>query len=310
MTIEAPDSNRREHVDATAFVGGALTLLVLQAASVIAIGRGWWWLLGMLIPITAHFMHGALIGLHEASHGLLRKNRWLNEADGILIGVFSFTSFSLYRAAHQTHHAHLGRERDEEFWPFVCTDVPRWARVAAAVGELTFGMIFSPWIFFRSFLRKGSPIRSPKVRRRIWQEIGAMVLVWVLVLSAVQIWSLWPYFIGAYLIPAWLAGNLQSWRKYIEHIGMNGDTVNGLTRSIVPQTAFGRLIAFTLLHEPFHGVHHQKSALPHAVLPQHVDLLEPSRSDEVAPFPSYRAALGHLFRSLGDPTMGPQWRAR
>jgi fatty acid desaturase len=60
-----------------------------------------------------------LIGLHEASHGLLRKSRLLNEIDGIIIGVFGFMSFSLFRAVHQSHHAHFATERDEELWPFV-----------------------------------------------------------------------------------------------------------------------------------------------------------------------------------------------
>ena len=50
-------------------------------------------------------------------------------------------------------------------------------------------------------------------------------------------------------------GNLQSWRKYIEHVGLLGNTVNSSTRSIVAQGWPGRLFAFTLLHEPFHGLH-------------------------------------------------------
>ena len=78
-----------------------------------------------------------------------------------------------------------------------------------------------------------------------------------------------------YLAPAVLAANLQSWRKYIEHVGMTGDTVNGSTRSIVAKSWLGRLVAFTLLHEPFHGVHHQRAGLPHSVLPQHVEKLQP-----------------------------------
>ena len=55
----------------------------------------------VLVLVSSHFMHGMLIGFHEASHGLLRKSRLLNEIDGVLIGVLSFMSFSLYRAAHQ-----------------------------------------------------------------------------------------------------------------------------------------------------------------------------------------------------------------
>jgi fatty acid desaturase len=111
-----------------------------------------------------------------------------------------------------------------------------------------------------------------------------------------------------YLAPAVLAANLQSWRKYIEHVGMTGDTVNSTTRSIVAKSWLGRLVAFTLLHEPFHGVHHQRAGLPHSVLPQHVEKLQPKKLGERAPYTSYRYALIELVRSLADPRVGPQSR--
>ena len=78
---------------------------------IIEVALGWalyqrsYWLALPLMLLCCHLMHGLLIGFHEASHGLLRTNRRLNEIDGIILGVFSFMSFSLYRAAHQTHHA-------------------------------------------------------------------------------------------------------------------------------------------------------------------------------------------------------------
>ena len=106
-----------------------------------------------------------------------------------------------------------------------------------------------------------------------------------------------------------MAANLQSWRKYIEHVGMTGDTVNGSTRSIVAKSWFGRLLAFSLLHEPFHGVHHQRAGLPHSVLPQYVEKLQPKKPGERTPYPSYRDALPDLLRSLVNPRVGPQWHA-
>ena len=124
-------------------------------------------------------MHGMLIGFHEASHGLLRKTRRLNEIDGIIIGIFSLMSFSLYRAAHQLHHAYLATERDVELWPFVIPGTPRWARVLSAVLELGCGLLFTPFVFMRTFLRTDSPIRNKKLRRRIWTEFGLTVGVWV-----------------------------------------------------------------------------------------------------------------------------------
>jgi fatty acid desaturase len=266
------------------------------------------WVAVPLILIASHLMHGILIGFHEASHGLLRKSRRLNEIDGVIIGVFSLMSFSLYRAAHQLHHAYLATERDIELWPFVIPGTPRRLRILAAILELALGFFYTPYLFLRTFLRNDSPIRNKKLRRRIWAEIALAAVVWICILTAVIWWNEWKYYLCLYLVPALLAASMQSWRKYIEHVGLTGSTVNGSTRSIVSEGLLGRLVAFTLLHEPYHGVHHQHAGLPHAELPQHASELEPKNLDEISPFPSYRHALAHLLRSLADPRVGAQWR--
>ena len=288
-----------------------VTLLFLcteiALAAVLQSGASLWFAVPLVL-LASHLMHGGAVAFHEATHGLLRRNRRLNEFDGVLLGTFSFMSFSLYRAAHQLHHMHLATERDEELWPFVHPTMPRWARMLAAFLELTVGLVFLPLLFLRIFLRTGSPIRSRKVRRRIWAELVLIVVVWIGIVSAVSHWHAGRYFLWMYLLPAFVAGNLQSWRKYIEHVGMTGSTVNSSTRSIVAQGWPGRLVAFTLLHEPFHGVHHLHMALPHAELPQRAAALAPQTDDEIHPFPSYRHALLHLLRSLADPRVGAQWR--
>jgi fatty acid desaturase len=220
----------------------------------------------------------------------------------------SFMSFTLYRAAHQTHHMHLGSQRDEELWPFTNPRISRGWRMLAAFVELNCGIFFTPFLFFRSFLRPGSPIRSPKVRRRIWAEVILMVVVWTLIIGGVAWFGAWRYFLWVYAMPAYIAGNLQSWRKYIEHVGLTGATERSATRSIIPGSVAGRVFSFTLLHEPFHGVHHLHSGLTHAELPSRAESLYPTHPDEHEPFPNYRGALRHLLRSLLDPRVGAQWR--
>ncbi len=116
------------------------------------------------------------------------------------------------------------------------------------------------------------------------------------------------YFLWMYLVPAIIAANLQSWRKYIEHVGLDGNTVNSSTRSIVAEGPLGRLVSFSLLHEPYHGVHHKRSGLPHAELPQYAADLQPVAVEERPPFRSYRHALVDLLRNLPDPRVGAQWR--
>jgi fatty acid desaturase len=283
-------------------------LVLAEVALAVAVHSGLIWLAVPLVLVVSHLMHGVLIGLHEAAHGLLRKNRGFNEFDGVVIGTLSLMSFSLYRVVHQTHHAYLTTERDYEFWPLSQPSMPRWKRRLAAFFELNFGLFYSPFVFLRAFFCSPSPVRSKRVRQRIWAELALSIVTWILIVSAIAAFDLWKYFIWLYLAPALLAANLQSWRKYIEHVGMTGDTVNSSTRSIVAKSWLGRLVAFTLLHEPFHGVHHQRAGLPHSLLPQHVEKLQPKKPGERTPYPSYRNALIELMRCLADPRVGPQWR--
>ena len=286
----------------------AALFFITQASLAVALYYDNYWLVVPLALVASHLMHSLLIGFHEASHGLLRKSRLLNEIDGLIIGVFSLMSFSLYRAAHQLHHAYLASERDEELWPFVHPRMPRGARVAAAVLELTMGLFFTPLLFVRTFLRKGSPIRNKKLRRRIWIEFGIIAAVWATILTTDALLGTWKYFLWTYFIPAWLAANMQSLRKYVEHVGLTGATVNGSTRSIVAEGWVANFLVFTLLHEPYHGVHHWRSGLPHPELPQHARALAPSDPEERPPFRTFRAALRDLFINLPNPRVGAQWR--
>jgi fatty acid desaturase len=262
-----------------------------------------------LVLLASHFMHGILVGFHEASHGHLRKSRLLNEADGIIIGTFSFMSFSLYRAAHQKHHSHLATERDVELWPFVTVGTPRWARRLVAFIELNFGILFTPFLFLRVFLQKDSFIKNKRVRRRIWMEYALVGVFWAIAFTTVSLLQIWDYYLWVFLLPGVIAGNLQSWRKYIEHVGLRGSTARSATRSIVADSWSGRLFSLTLLHEPLHGIHHVKMSLPFEKLPHHTALLEPDEVGDIPPFPNYRSALMHLLRNLSDPKSGSHWPA-
>ena len=310
--MNATDSTIEPHephwISRSAFQMLALMFMASQIALCFAVYHANYWVAVPLVFVTSHLMHAILIGFHEATHGLLRKSRILNEIDGIIIGTLSLMSFSLYRAAHQLHHAYLASERDEELWPFVHPQMPRWARVGAAIFELTMGLFFTPLLFIRTFLRAGSPIRNKNLRRRIWLEFAAMAVVWAAILAAIAIFDAWKYFLWLHIMPAWLAANMQSLRKYVEHVGLTGSTVNSSTRSIVAEGWVATFLNFTLLHEPYHGVHHWRSGLPHPELPRHTDALEPSADEERPPFRTFGAAVRDLFINLADPRVGAQWR--
>ncbi|MFV1993804.1 MAG: fatty acid desaturase [Verrucomicrobiales bacterium] len=280
-----------------------------QALLAYSVYRGWLWISVALVLIVSHLMHGVLIGFHEATHGTLRRNRFLNELNGTVMGMISYNSFTLYRVLHQSHHVHFATERDVELWPFVETDAPLWKRRLVVFVELNFGLIFTPFLFWRAFFCRNSEVRNPRIRRRIWLELGLALVFWIVTFTLVIHFALWPWFFWNYLIPAFITGNLQSWRKYIEHVGMSGNTARSGTRSIVTDTWAGRLISLSLLHEPLHGIHHLAGKLPHSDMPEHTDWLTPEEEGDSSPFPSYRAAFADLIRRLPDPRVGSQWKA-
>jgi fatty acid desaturase len=287
------------------FVLGAFYLTLGVTAFFLYLG--WWWPLVPLVLLSSHLMHAMLIAFHEAAHGSLRKSKWLNDFDGVLVGTVSITPFTLYRALHQKHHINLASEKDVELWPFVDPRQPLWWRRMAAFLELNFGFFYSPYLFWRVFFQRPSPVTNPRVRRRIWWELALIVVFWGTVLGFVAYFQAWLWFLCLYFIPAFIAGNLQSWRKYIEHVGLKGHTGPSATRSIIADTVPGRFVSLTLLHQPFHGVHHVKSSIPHDELPAYAELILLGEKGDTVPFPNYRSAFADLIKCLHDPRVGRQW---
>jgi hypothetical protein len=110
-----------------------------------------------------------------------------------------------------------------------------------------------------------------------------------------------------YLAPAWLAGSMQSLRKYVEHMGLFGSTPLGATRTVVPTGPVGRLVAFLFFNEPYHGIHHQYGQMPQGALPEMAPSLTPPPEGEPPPFPNYHRALWDMLPTLADPKIGEQW---
>src|SRR5205823_6495126 len=168
-------------------------------------------------------------------------------------------------------------------------------------------LVYTPSLFLRAFLRKGSIIQNRARRRRIWSEIALVAAVWSGIVAATAWWGAWKFFLVMFVVPASLAGSMQSLRKYIEHMGLAGSTVLSSTRTVVSPGLVGRFLAFTLFHEPYHGVHHKFARLPHSVLPKFTAVLAPTLPDEICPFSTYRDALQDMIGSLSDPRIGVQW---
>jgi fatty acid desaturase len=282
----------------------------LLAITVFAWEVGYWPVVVICWLLQAHIGHTNLLAFHEASHYTLHPSRRLNEWQGILLGSVILTPLSAYRWVHNQHHIHLGTPRDPELWPFVDPQAKRWKRLLAAAAELLIGFFYTPIIFLRGVLVAQ---RMPRAAvRRLKLEYNLCIALWAAVLSAVISFGVMKEFVIGYLIPAMLAGNLQSLRKLTEHLGLLGSDVPSTTRTVIDSSLFGRLLSASMLHIDLHGPHHLHARIPHFHLPEATPIAyEEELCDPIAAniFPTYIAAIWSMARTLPDPRVGAQWLA-
>src|SRR5260370_25100522 len=110
MNVASADEAFSEMREPHWVLRGAFQLLVFglvfaEIILAVTVHQGLIWLAVPLVLVVSHLIHGILIGLHEAAHRLLRKNRGFNGFGCVLIATLGLMSFSLSRASHQNHPA-------------------------------------------------------------------------------------------------------------------------------------------------------------------------------------------------------------
>jgi fatty acid desaturase len=168
-----------------------------------------------------------------------------------------------------------------------------------------FGAIHTPILYLRAYRRNASKMNlSRRKRIMIWLEkllpLGAMLAIG----ASCFVYGVFDLFAVAFLVPAFLSGNVPSWRKFIEHIGLVGHDWESLTRAIRPRTRLGRLVSESVLHEPYHDLHHHYPKIPYDALPAATAFADPAPGCE---FDSYFAAFRDLCGTLSDPKFGSAW---
>jgi len=281
---------------------------LLLATSIIAWEFGYWPLTILCWVVHGHIGHTNLLAFHEASHYTLHPRRFANEFQGIALGSLILTPLSAYRWVHNQHHRHLGRSSDSEFWPFTNPAMPRGWRILAAFAELFLGFFYTPILFLRGVLVAEQMPSS--LRKRLLVEYGLAVLLWTTIVGTVAAFELGSWFLIGYLVPVFLAGNLQSVRKFTEHMGLLGSTTDTNTRSVIDKTLLGRFLSVTILHIDYHGPHHQYAKIPHYNLPAAAKLLGTAQRCQIENEHVYRHyphAIWDMLKTLANPRVGPQW---
>jgi fatty acid desaturase len=231
----------------------------------------------------------------------------MNEAIGHGLGTLMLTPLNVYRFAHARHHAQLGRPGDPELWPFNVPTVSRPTRVMAAFCEIVFGFVYTPLLFLRSvFVGK----LTSRERQMVMRGYIAIICFWTVVMAVVVDFHLYTKFLILVITPMAISGALQTINKYEQHLGLHGETVLGLTRTVVDRQKFGEMISAAMLYNDYHGTHHRYAKIPYYHLPQATPYALAGAKEFCPVFPSLASATYDMLYCLTDPKVGPQWNAK
>ena len=284
---------------------GVLHLAII-AACLVAWFAGWWPLCVLLWLAIAWMDHAALSRLHEAAHHMLTRSAVVNELLGVIIGTCALTPLSVYRYVHTQHHAHLGREKDPEFWPYNLPSSPRWLRLGYAWLELLSGWLFTP-ILYSLRTARAWPTLAIVRRRRLLLEWILLAVFWSGCLIMIHLTRTWDWFVVGHLAPTWIAGSAQTIRKFTEHLGRFGETVYDMTRTVVYTRWVGSTASRSQLHVEHHGTHHRWPKIPYHKLP-HATSIAYEGCEQGRIYESHWAAVRDMLPHLLDPRVGPQWK--
>jgi fatty acid desaturase len=254
-----------------------LCLLLIPALSALllfAAYRDWGWGLLPLALAYAWFGHLAYALLHEAEHGVLMPSRRLNNALGVLLGIFFPAPFHLLRQSH-LHHHRANRGEGECFDLIQKGENPWWKRMmfygilcgtfwlttalfGNLIAALAPGLLRSRHLHFDRAAQALGENLDPAADLPIRLEAWAIFAIYAALIC------LTPHPAQALLL---LASFGVSWSslQYVHHFGSPRDTQRGAWNLHLPFPWLDRL----MLNHNLHYRHHQRPELPWTELPHH-----------------------------------------
>ncbi len=278
------------------YAGWAATTLWLAA-----------WSLPLAIVLTALFVALQSSLQHEVLHGHPFRNQRLNETL-VFLTLNLAIPYKRFRDTHLEHHrdAMLTDPYDDPetnyIDPVIWERMPQALRALMQLNNTLLGrMLLGPLIGQIRFMWEDFELIRAGDRKvlRGWLRHGiavAVVLVWVLAISAMPLW--------AYALAAYGGLSLLRLRTFLEH--QAHDSARGRTVVIEDRGLF----ALLFLNNNYHVVHHMHPRVAWYKLPA---LFRSNRDKYLRRnhgyyYPSYRTVLArHLLRAK-DPVAHPLWR--
>jgi fatty acid desaturase len=262
------------------FIGAGGAILAAPHVAV------WWqWLLlAPLYLLAAASLHGISLFTHEAVHGTLARNRWVNGISGAICAIPVLQNFSAYRVLHLRHHAHLGEDRDPDHY----AAYTRWTWLIFLMnwGRLLIG--YPAYITMIPIL--GFKHGTKADRAGILIEMASTVLaVWACLSFLPAFWLL-----HGWLIPMLVINTMVNIRGMSQHTLLvhADDDVLG-TRTILTSP----VVRFFMCNENFHLEHHLYPGVPWYHLPRvHQALHEPLAERGAHFIPSYTSFVAEFIQ--------------
>lgn len=273
-----------------------------------AVGTTWmaalWLPLGVFVTAFFAALHSSLS--HEALHGHpLRERKW-NEAL-VFPALSLFVPYQRFRDTHLAHHrdAILTDPYDDPesnyFDPNVWWRLPRWMQRVLVfnntlLGRLLIGPLVGQIAFMQSDWREYRAGNRAILRGWLWHGPAmAIVLVWVIFVSAMPVW--------AYLVSAYMALSILKIRTFLEH--QAHEKARGRTVIIEDRGP----LSVIFLNNNLHIVHHMHPKVPWYRLPAlyHANRERYLGRNEGYLYRSYGEVFRrHLLRAK-DPVPHPLW---
>lgn len=280
--------HEREH-GRLALRGGAFVLFYLAGAGGAVLAASmvtvyWQWLLlAPLYLLAAASLHGISLFTHEAVHGTLARDRWINGVLGALCAIPVLQNFSAYRVLHLRHHAHLGEDNDPDHY----AAYTRWTWLIFLMnwGRLLIG--YPAYITMIPIL--GFKHGTTADRAGILAEIAATLLAaWLCLAFLPAQWLL-----QGWLIPMLFINTMVNIRGMSQHTLLvhSDDEVLG-TRTILTSP----VVRFFMCNENFHLEHHLYPGVPWYHLPRVHEALRQPLAEKGAHFiPTYSSFVAEFI---------------
>ncbi len=252
-------------VNAWAWIFATMAVFSLAAA------YAWWAGLLVLVPgvmIVGGRQLGLAVLMHDAAHGILIRNRRLNDWIGQwLCGAPTGTDLFVYRAYHLRHHRHVQQPEDPDLGlsaPFPITGASLRRKI---IRDLT-GQTFLKQRRNQFRAAWGTPDTPPTERLvRAWRGVGRFVTVNLILLCGLGAMGQAHLYVLLWLVPmaTWLP-LVTRIRNIAEHamVPDNDDPLRNARTTLA-----GPLVRLVLApyQVNYHVEHHMMMWVPHYNLP-------------------------------------------